>query len=169
MVLVHRAVAEANSAVMPRGATGIVIAGALVSSRLHWVDAEAFATTMPRGATGVVLAGALASCELLVQGELVLPEQLASLDVRDVVSAAPIGTSRSVSGGAAVVEASGGAIGASGGAMAGRRGRPNIPESQVRRRGLKQPPYVPTTDLWSSSTSPNSPLGGVRQVTCEAW
>ena len=120
--------------------------------------AEAFATVMPSGATGVVRAGALVSpkpgpSELLVQDELALPEQLAFLVVHDVATPAPIGTSRSVAGGAEVVEASGGAIGASGGAIAGRRGRQNIPG--------KNP--------WSSSTPPISPLGGVRQVVSEAW
>ena len=120
-----------------------------------------------------MLAGAFVSpkfglSELLVQDELGLVEQFAFLVVRDVASAAPIGTSRS----AAVVEASGGAIGASGGAMAGRRGPPNILDPQARRCGLEQTPDVPTTDpllIWSSPTSPGSPLGRVRQVMSEVW
>jgi hypothetical protein len=86
---------------------------------------------MPRGATGVLHAGALVlpkpgRSELLVQDELVLAEQLAFLVVRGVATEAPIGTFRGVASGAAVVEASGGAIGASGGAMA-ERWRHDIP------------------------------------------
>jgi hypothetical protein len=74
------------------------------------VVAEAFATIMPRGATGVLHAGALVlpkpgRSELLVQDELVLAEQLAFLVVRGfrgVASGGAIGAS-----GGAMAECSG--------------------------------------------------------------
>jgi hypothetical protein len=78
------------------------------------VVAEALATIMPRGATGVVNAGALVlpkpgRSELLVQDELALVEQLAFLVVRGVATEAPIGTFRGVASGGAI-GASGGAM-----------------------------------------------------------
>ncbi len=148
-VLVHRAVAEANSAAMSW--LGLVVLARLAPA-IREQTCSRSANLNSRGATGVVLAGALESpkpgLEHLVQVELGLPEQLAFLVVRDVVSAAP----SSVAGGAAVVVASGGAIGASGGAMAVMR-RPPI----ILLVLLLRPPEVPTTSMfWSSSTSHGS-------------